>query len=188
MIGFLKIYYVINHLLIKHNILLCAFFILYSTMAEGTAPPPKRNYVTWDDDMDAALLEVLVHHYNMGGHSQNGWKAHVYTAAIKNVKENDAEHPTVISIYTFIAPQAPSAPIGLKVNPLLFDIDMNIHWTWLLPHHGTLCIIRYEDDHNQAAREHPEGQGEGSQGHKEEGGVHKAKIASPRQPRGHGLP
>ena len=30
------------------------------------------------------------------------------------------------------------------MNPLLFEIYMNIHWTWLLPHHGTLCIIRYE--------------------------------------------
>ncbi|KAF7081785.1 hypothetical protein CFC21_085690 [Triticum aestivum] len=37
--------------------------------------------------MDAALLEILVHHHNMGDHSQNGWKSHVYSAAIKNVKE-----------------------------------------------------------------------------------------------------
>ncbi|XBI01889.1 hypothetical protein VPH35_130554 [Triticum aestivum] len=55
-------------------------------MAEGTGTR-KRTYVTWDDEMDAALLEVLVHHHNMGDHSQNGWKAHVYSAAIKNVKE-----------------------------------------------------------------------------------------------------
>ena len=56
-------------------------------MAKGTAPPPKRNSVTWDDHMDTVMLEVLVHHHNMGDHSRNGWKAHVYTAAIKNVKE-----------------------------------------------------------------------------------------------------
>ncbi|KAI5016354.1 hypothetical protein ZWY2020_006205 [Hordeum vulgare] len=37
--------------------------------------------------MDAALLEVLVHHHNMGDHSQNGWEAYVYTPSIKNVKE-----------------------------------------------------------------------------------------------------
>ena len=37
--------------------------------------------------MDGALLEVLVDHHNNGDHSQNGWKAHVYSAAIKNVKE-----------------------------------------------------------------------------------------------------
>ena len=55
-------------------------------MAEGTGTG-KRTYVTWDDEMDAALLEVLVHRHNMGDHSQNGWKAHVYSASIKNVKE-----------------------------------------------------------------------------------------------------
>ncbi|XBH74154.1 hypothetical protein VPH35_101159 [Triticum aestivum] len=62
------------------NVFLC------SSMAEGTGTG-KRNYVTWDDEMDTAMLEVLVHHHNMGDHSQNGWKAHVYSAAIKNVKE-----------------------------------------------------------------------------------------------------
>uniref|UniRef100_R7W4R9 Myb/SANT-like domain-containing protein n=1 Tax=Aegilops tauschii TaxID=37682 RepID=R7W4R9_AEGTA len=55
-------------------------------MAEGTATG-KMNYVTWDDEMDIAMLEVLVHHHNMGDHSQNGWKAHVYIVAIKNVKK-----------------------------------------------------------------------------------------------------
>ncbi|KAI5006582.1 hypothetical protein ZWY2020_033825 [Hordeum vulgare] len=67
--------------------ILCAFLFFCSTTAEGTPPLAKINYVTWDDDMDAALLEVLVHHHNMGDHLQNGWKAHVYTATIKNVKE-----------------------------------------------------------------------------------------------------
>ena len=57
---------------------------------------------------------------------------------------DDTEHPTFISMYTFIAHQAPSGPIGLKVNPLLFKIYMNIHRTWFLPHHGSVCIIRYE--------------------------------------------
>ena len=66
-------------------------------------------------------------------------------------------------MYTFIAPQATSGPTGLKVNPLLFEIYMNIHWTWVLPHHGTLFIIRYKGNHHQAARMLPGGQGEGPQ-------------------------
>ena len=84
---------------------------------------------------------------------------------------DDTEHPTFISMYTFIAHQAPSGPTGLKVNPLLFKIYMNIYGTWSLPHHGTLCIIRYEGDRRQAAKELPGGQGEGPQGHKEEDGT-----------------
>ncbi|XBH62825.1 hypothetical protein VPH35_116940 [Triticum aestivum] len=53
-------------------------------MAEGVV---RRNYTTWDDEMDGALFEVLVDHHNNGDHSQNGWKPHVYCAAIRNVKE-----------------------------------------------------------------------------------------------------
>ena len=83
----------------------------------------------------------------------------------------DVEHPMIISMYTFIAHQDPSGPTGLKVNPLLFKIYMNIHRTWLLPHHGSLCITRYEDNRHQVVGEHPGGQGEGHQGHKEEEGV-----------------
>ncbi|XBI62208.1 hypothetical protein VPH35_042867 [Triticum aestivum] len=37
--------------------------------------------------MDDALLEVLVEHHNKGDHAQNGWKPHVYTHAIRNVKD-----------------------------------------------------------------------------------------------------
>ncbi|KAG8076582.1 hypothetical protein GUJ93_ZPchr0006g40605 [Zizania palustris] len=37
--------------------------------------------------MDSTLLEVLVEHQNNGDHAQNGWKPHVYNAAIINVRE-----------------------------------------------------------------------------------------------------
>ena len=47
----------------------------------------KRVYLTWTDEMDATLLAVLVEHHNNGDHSQNGWKPHVYSAAIKNVRD-----------------------------------------------------------------------------------------------------
>ena len=46
-----------------------------------------RGYVVWNDDMDKALLDTFVEHYNRGDKCQNGWKSHVYTAAIKNVRE-----------------------------------------------------------------------------------------------------
>ncbi|CAL5062631.1 unnamed protein product [Urochloa decumbens] len=47
----------------------------------------KRVYLTWTDEMDTALLAVLVEHHNNGDHAQNGWKPHVYNAAIRNVRE-----------------------------------------------------------------------------------------------------
>ena len=45
-----------------------------------------RNYLTWMDEMDEAMLNVFVEHYNRGDHAQNGWKPHVYTAVVKNVR------------------------------------------------------------------------------------------------------
>ncbi|KAE8805899.1 hypothetical protein D1007_18057 [Hordeum vulgare] len=60
------------------------------TMAEGGDNGLEkfgRDYLTWTDEMDIALLEVLVEHHNNGDHAQNGWKSHVYVAVITNVRE-----------------------------------------------------------------------------------------------------
>jgi hypothetical protein len=37
--------------------------------------------------MDKVLLDTFVDYYNKGDRCQNGWKSHVYTAAVKNVCE-----------------------------------------------------------------------------------------------------
>jgi hypothetical protein len=47
----------------------------------------SRSYLTWTDNMDQALLDVLVEHHNNGNHTANGWKPLVYSAAVKNVRE-----------------------------------------------------------------------------------------------------
>ena len=46
-----------------------------------------RGYIAWNDDMDKALLDTFVEHYNRGDKCQSGWKSHVYTATIKNIRE-----------------------------------------------------------------------------------------------------
>jgi hypothetical protein len=43
-----------------------------------------RSYLKWTDQMDKAMLDVFVDYYNKGDRAQNGWKPHVYTAAVKN--------------------------------------------------------------------------------------------------------
>ncbi|KAI4997478.1 hypothetical protein ZWY2020_052820 [Hordeum vulgare] len=45
-----------------------------------------RNYLTWMDEMDEAILNAFVDHYNRGDHPQNGWKPHVYTTVVNNVR------------------------------------------------------------------------------------------------------
>ncbi|XP_022678893.1 uncharacterized protein LOC101775412 [Setaria italica] len=46
-----------------------------------------RGYISWNDDMEKALLDTFVEYYNKGDRCQNGWKSHVYTATLKNVRE-----------------------------------------------------------------------------------------------------
>ncbi|KAL5210723.1 hypothetical protein ABZP36_006346 [Zizania latifolia] len=46
-----------------------------------------RGYTSWTDEMDEALLPTFVEFYNKGDRAQNGWKPHVYTAAVKNVHD-----------------------------------------------------------------------------------------------------
>uniref|UniRef100_A0ACD5T921 Uncharacterized protein n=1 Tax=Avena sativa TaxID=4498 RepID=A0ACD5T921_AVESA len=57
------------------------------SMAEPKGKKGTRNCLTWTPEMDTALLVVLVEHHNNGDHAQNGWKPHVYSACIRNVKE-----------------------------------------------------------------------------------------------------
>ena len=56
-------------------------------MEKGKKSGSGRGYISWNDDMDKALLDTFVEYYNKGDRCQNGWKSHVYTAAIKNVRE-----------------------------------------------------------------------------------------------------
>jgi hypothetical protein len=56
-------------------------------MAEPKNKKASRTYLVWTNEMDTALLSVLVDHHNRGDHAQNGWKPHVYNACIKHVKE-----------------------------------------------------------------------------------------------------
>jgi len=56
-------------------------------MTEPKTKKGHRTYLTWTEEMDSALLDILVEHHNNGDHAQNGWKPHVYSAAIRNVRE-----------------------------------------------------------------------------------------------------
>ncbi|KAM0910336.1 hypothetical protein ACQ4PT_014229 [Festuca glaucescens] len=57
-------------------------------MDSSNAPTKKgRSYLKWTDAMDKAMLDVFVEYFNKGDRAQNGWKPHVYTAAVKKVME-----------------------------------------------------------------------------------------------------
>ncbi|KAI5016177.1 hypothetical protein ZWY2020_006028 [Hordeum vulgare] len=56
-------------------------------MVEETKKKSSSNYLTWTDEMDKTLLDVLVDQHNRGDHAQNGWKPHVYNASIKGIHD-----------------------------------------------------------------------------------------------------
>ena len=58
-----------------------------------------------------------------------------------------------------------------EVNSFLLDMHMDTNGTWLLRHQNTLCLIRYEEEHPQAAQEHHQGVGGPPQGHAEQDGA-----------------
>ena len=66
-------------------LLTCITYVTCRSMAEKKKG--SRVYLAWTNEMDTALLSVLVDHHNRGDHAQNGWKQHVYNAFIKHVKE-----------------------------------------------------------------------------------------------------
>ena len=69
-------------------LLTCITYVTCRSMAETTKKVKgTRTYLVWTNEMDSALLSVLVDHHNRGDHAQNGWKPHVYNACIKHVKE-----------------------------------------------------------------------------------------------------
>ncbi|XBJ13544.1 hypothetical protein VPH35_005698 [Triticum aestivum] len=65
-----------------------------STMVEETKKKYSIDYLTWTDEMDKVLLDVFVEHHNRGDQGQNGWKPHVYTAAIKAIHDKCGLHVT----------------------------------------------------------------------------------------------
>ena len=67
-------------------LLTCITYVTCRSMAENKKKG-TRAYLPWSNEMDTALLSVLVDHHNRGDHAQNGWKPHVYNACIKHVKE-----------------------------------------------------------------------------------------------------
>ena len=72
----------------------------------------------------------------------------------------DAEHPTIIPMYTMTTPQVPSGhtrrpqeyAIGHKVNPLLDASAFHSCETWLLPNAKTLRVLRNRGDNHGDAR------------------------------------
>jgi hypothetical protein len=46
-------------------------------MEKGKKSGSGRGYISWNDDMDKALLDTFVEYYNKGDRCQNGWKSHV---------------------------------------------------------------------------------------------------------------
>ena len=72
--------------------------------------------------MDKVLLDTFVDYYNKGDRCQNGWKSHVYTAAVKNVCEK-FNSPLQRKILALAARPLISTTISLMVCCPLVVLD-----------------------------------------------------------------
>nr|XP_034579186.1 uncharacterized protein LOC117842782 [Setaria viridis] len=107
-------------------------------MEKGKKSGSGRGYISWNDDMDKALLDTFVEYYNKGDRCQNGWKSHVYTAAIKNVREKynmDITKDNIMSRnktfdkhYTIINGMLESSGFGWDWNKNKISVDSDSVW------------------------------------------------------------
>ncbi|XP_072148042.1 uncharacterized protein [Setaria viridis] len=107
-------------------------------MEKGKKSGSGRGYISWNDDMDKALLDTFVEYYNKGDRCQNGWKSHVYTAAIKNVREKCnvdiskdnimARNKTFDKHYTIINGMLESSGFGWDWNKNKISVDSDAVW------------------------------------------------------------
>jgi hypothetical protein len=73
---------------------------------------------------------------------------------------DDAEHPMVIPMDPPTSPQAPRGPMTRararalenEVPSLLHESPYDACETWLLPHSEMLCVLRYQEDPLEEAR------------------------------------
>ena len=97
-------------------------------------------------------------------------------------RRDDAEHPSIIpmdSTSTTLAPRGPmtrarAKAIEDKVSSLLSELPLSMHETWLLPKSELLCMIRYQEDPPEDARE----DGQDPKSVEEENPWKKARTAS----------
>lgn len=107
-------------------------------MEKGKKSGSGRGYISWNDDMDKALLDTFVEYYNKGDRCQNGWKSHVYTTAIKNVREKCnvdiskdnimARNKTFDKHYTIINGMLESSGFGWDWNKNKISVDSDAVW------------------------------------------------------------
>jgi hypothetical protein len=65
------------------NFCVCVFYMCGSLIVGQE----NKGLCSLNDEMDKVLLDTFVDYYNKGDRCQNGWKSHVYIAAVKNVCE-----------------------------------------------------------------------------------------------------
>ena len=103
-------------------------------------------------------------------------------------KALDVEHPTVIPMDLPRSHQAPRGPmtrararaLETEVTSFLSDISFDPLETWLLPKSGMLCMIRYQEDPPEDARE----EGQAPKSMEEEKQWEKARTPSRHQTSG----
>ena len=97
------------------------------------------------DYMDCAMSSTSSNYKSVYDSRFHGDEVFDPRSDLSQRRGDDAEHPTIIPMYT------QAYAIGHKVNPFLNASPSHSYETWLLPNVKTLCVLRNRgDDHGDA--------------------------------------
>ena len=122
-------------------------------MEKGKKSGSGKGYISWNDDMDKALLDTFVEYYNKGDRCQNGWKSHVYTAAIKNVREKCnveitkdnimSRNKTFDKHHTIINGMLETSGFGWDWNKNKISVDSDSVWEAYVAVSFSILLLHY---------------------------------------------
>ena len=107
--------------------------------------------------LDCAMSSTPSNYKSVHNNRFHGDEDHDPRSDLSQGRGDDAEHPTIIPMYTR------AYAIGHKVNSLLSESSLSSCKTWMLLQARTLCILRY----TRGDQGEPKDQGQGCAGAKE---------------------
>ena len=96
------------------------------------------------EHLDCAMSSTSSNYKSVHDNRFHGDEDHDPMSDLSQGRGDDAEHPTIIAMYS------QACTFGPKVNSLLFESSLSACKTWMLLQVRTLCILRYtRGDHGE---------------------------------------
>ena len=92
--------------------------------------------------LDCAMSSTPSNYKSVQNNHSHGDEDHDPRSDLSQGRGDEAEHPTIIPMYTMTRPRPRAYAIGHKVNSFLSPFPFHSSETWLLPNTKTLHVLR----------------------------------------------